>query len=201
AGDPGGIENVRIARDLTADPVQRAMLAQRLGAQYFFLGAGDDFYAMIRAAIDELGDGPPTLAFLLRASLAAAPASGARFDPRPLVGALLEEAEQLDDRDLFVRVGLSLLSITACACAWPAAVGAATARRSIGDLGEHRAAVDSGFPLLPALQVLGLAEQGDRLDERFALIENGLRRRGAFALGLSLWLYSSAMLELHRGEL
>jgi hypothetical protein len=202
AGDASGIENVTIARELTADPVQRGILALRLGAQYFFLGAGEDCGEMMRAALDELGDrAPPTLAFLLRASLAGAPAVGARFDPRPLIGELLEEARGLDDRDLFVRVGLSYLSITACAGAWPAAVVASTARRSIGDLEAHRAAVEAGFPLLPALQALGLAEEGDRLEERFALIEDGVRRRGAFALGLSLSLYTRAMLDLYHGAL
>jgi DNA-binding CsgD family transcriptional regulator len=201
AGDAGGIDNVRIARELTADPVERATLALRLGGQYFFLGAGEDCSAMMRAALEELGDRAPKLAFLLRASLAGAPAAGARFDPRPLIGELLEEARELDERDLFVRVGLSLLAITACAGAWPAAVVAATARRSIGDLEAHRAAVEAGFPLLPALQALGLAEEGDRLEDRFALIEDGVRRRGALALGLSLSLDSRARLDLHHGAL
>jgi hypothetical protein len=185
AGDARGIENVSIARELTADPLQRAMLALRLATPYTALGAGDAVDAIMRATLDELGDRAPPLAFGLKVTLATPPASGARFDPRSLVAELLDAASHVDDRQLPARVAPAVLSMTACQAAAPAPVVAAIARRAIGDLEAHRAAIAQGFPLLPALGALAIAEAGDPLEERFALIEDGVRRRGALAFGLS----------------
>jgi DNA-binding CsgD family transcriptional regulator len=201
AGDSRGLENVRIARELTADPVQRAMLALRLATPYFVLGAGDAVETIMRATLDELGDCAPPLAFGLKVTLATAPSFGARFDPRTLVAELLEAASHIDDRQLPARVALAVLSLTACQAAVPAPVVAAIARRAIGDLDAHRNAIAQGFPLLPAVAALAVAEQSDPLEERFALIEDGVQRRGALALGLSILLFTRGMWELHRGVL
>jgi DNA-binding CsgD family transcriptional regulator len=201
AGDSRGIENVSIARELTADPMQRAMLALRLAAPYYALGAGSAVAAIVRATLDELGDRAPPLAFGLKAALASAPASGARFDPRSLVAELLDAGLHVDDRQLPARVALAVLSMTACQAAVPAPIVVAIGRRAIGDLEAHRAAIAQGFPLLPALGALAIAEAGDPLEERFALIEDGVRRRGAVAFGLSILLFTRGMWELHRGVL
>jgi DNA-binding CsgD family transcriptional regulator len=201
AGDPRGIDHVNAARALTADPVERAMLALRLGTPFFFLGRGQQVAEMMRAALDELGGRSPALAFGLRVGRAGATASGARFDPRELVAELLDEAAELDAREPFTRVGLAILASVACQVAAPAAVVAAIARRALGDLEAHRAAIAEGFPLLPALTALGLTEDTDRLEEHFALVEEGVRRRGALALGLAVLLCTRAKLALHCGAL
>jgi hypothetical protein len=201
AGDSRGIENVSIARELTADPVQRALLALRLATPYFVLGASDAVEAIMRATLAELGDRAPPLAFGLKATLATTPSSGARFDPRSLVAELLEAASHVDDRQPPARGALAVLSLTACQAAVPAPVVAAIARRAIGGLEAHRDAIAQGFPLLPALAALAVAEQSDPLQERFALIEEGVRRRGALALGLTMLLCTRGMFELHQGAL
>jgi len=89
----------------------------------------------------------------------------------------------------------------ACGAAFPAATVAAAARLAIGELHEHRAAIAQGFPLLPALLALGLAGDVDGLEERLGLVEDGVRRRGALALGLCVLLCTRASLALHDGAI
>ena len=114
AGDPGGIENIKHARELTEDPVQRATLALRLGAPYVFLGRGTEVDAMFHAALDELGDRSPMLSFALRSFGAVMTDFGAEFDPRPLLPELLEWAQTLSSPELVVRPALAVLALAAC---------------------------------------------------------------------------------------
>ena len=201
AGEPAGIDNIEIARESTQDPVQRALLVVRLGMPYVFLGRGGDVESMFHAALDELGDGSPMLSFALRSFRVSMTAFGAQFDPRPLLPELLEWAQSLSSPELVVRPALAALALTACRAAFPVAVVAATARRAIGDLAAHRAAIEEGFPLFPALIALALAEEDGGLDERLALAERGMRERGSFALGLWNVLSMRAMLALRAGPL
>jgi DNA-binding CsgD family transcriptional regulator len=176
------------------------MLGVRLGTPYLFLGRGEEVAAMLREALAEAGHGDP-FTFLIRAGQASAPMFGARFDPRELTAELLEEVRQLEPLPLFARPAVGGLAMVACAAAFPAAGTAATARLAIGELEDHRTAIAEGFPLLPALLALGLAGHVDGLEERLALVEDGVRRRGAIALGLCVLLCTRAALDLHEGAI
>jgi DNA-binding CsgD family transcriptional regulator len=200
AGDARGIDHITIARELTSDASQRVMLGVRLGTPYLFLGRGEEVAAMLREALAEAGHGDP-FTFLIRAGQASAPMFGARFDPRELTAELLEEVRQLEPLPLFARPAVGGLAMVACAAAFPAAGTAATARLAIGELEDHRTAIAEGFPLLPALLALGLAGHVDGLEERLALVEDGVRRRGAIALGLCVLLCTRAALDLHEGAI
>ena len=201
AGDARGIDHITIARELTSDASQRVMLGVRLGTPYLFLGRGEEVAAMLREALAEAGHGDPFTAFLIRAGQASAPMFGARFDPRELTAELLEEVRHLEPLPLLGRPAVGGLAMVACTAAFPAAGTAATARLAIGDLEDHRAAIAEGFPLLPALLALGLAGDVDGLAERLALVEDGVRRRGAIALGLCVLLCTRAALDLHEGAI
>ena len=192
---------MEIARELTDHPLQRAMLALQLGAPYVFLGRGREVEMMLHAAVDELGDASPVLSFALRSFGASMTGFGAQFDPRPLLPELLEWAQSLSAPDGLVRPALAALALTAYRTAFPAALVVGTARRAIGDLAAHRAAVEEGFPLFPALLALALADEPGGLEERLALAERGVRERGAFALGWANGLCARAMLELRGGPL
>jgi DNA-binding CsgD family transcriptional regulator/tetratricopeptide (TPR) repeat protein len=201
AGDAGGIENVKRAQQLTEDPVPRAMLALQLGAPYVFLGRGTEVEAMFHAALDELGDRSPMISFALRSLGVCLTDFGARFDSRPLLPGLLEWAQTLSSPELMVRPALAVLAFAACKAAFPAAVVVATARRALGDVAAHRAAIEQGFPLFPALIVLALADEGAGIDERLAVAERGVRERGAFATGWANGQCARAMLALRGGPL
>jgi DNA-binding CsgD family transcriptional regulator len=98
-------------------------------------------------------------------------------------------------------VGLASLAIAACVVAAPAAAVVATARHALGDLDQHRAAIANGSPLLQAITALGLADGFDHLEERLAMVEAGVRERGALALGLAMVRCTQAQLALHAGDL
>jgi DNA-binding CsgD family transcriptional regulator len=201
AGDAGGIAHVKRARELTEDSVQRAILALRLGAPYVFLGRGTEVETMFHAALDELGDRSPMLSFALRSFGAAMADFGAQFDPRPLLPELLEWAQTLSSPELVVRPALAVLALAACKAAFPVVVVVAIARRALGDLAAHRAAIELGFPMFPALIVLAFADEGGGIDERLTLAERGVRERGAFATGWANGQCARAMLALRGGPL
>jgi DNA-binding CsgD family transcriptional regulator/tetratricopeptide (TPR) repeat protein len=201
AGDPGGIENVELARNLSGDSVERAMLALRVGTPYVFLGRGREVEAMFRTALVELGDNSPMLSFALRTFCASMTAFGAQFDLGPLLPELLEWAKRLSSPAPIVRQALAALAVNAYRAAFPAAVVVATARRAIGDLAEHRAAIEEGIPLFPALVALALADEPAELEERLALAERGVRERGSFAFGWANGLSVRAMLAIRGGSL
>jgi DNA-binding CsgD family transcriptional regulator len=201
AGDARGIEHVQAARELTADPVARAQLTLRHGTPFFLLGRGAEMADLIRRTLEELGARAPSLAFTLRAGLATGPVSGAPFDPRGLIAELLEQPPDPDTLDPIGRVGLASLAIGACVVAAPATAVAATARQALGDLEQHRTAIANGFPLLQAITALGFAEGSDQLGERLAMVEEGVRKRGALALGLAMLRCTQAQLALHAGDL
>jgi AAA ATPase domain len=201
SGDSRGIEHVQAARELTSDPIARARLTLRLGTPFFFLGRGAEMADLIRVTLEELGDQAPTLAFVLRAGLSVGATSGAPFDPRGLIAELLEQTPDIEAPDPIARQGLASLAIGACLVAAPAAAVAATARQALGDLEQHRTAIANGFPMLQATIAMGLAEGSDRLEERLAMVEEGVRERGALALGLAVLRCTQAQLALHAGVL
>jgi DNA-binding CsgD family transcriptional regulator len=201
AGDPGGIENIERARNLTGDSVERAMLALRVGTPYVFLGRGREVEAMFHTELDELGDNSPMLSFALRTFCASMTAFGAQFDPGPLLPELLEWAQRISSPAPIVRQALAALAVNAYTTAFPVALVVATARRAVGDVAEHRAAIEEGIPLFPALVALALADEPAELEERLALAERGIRERGAFALGWANGLSVRAMLAIRGGPL
>jgi DNA-binding CsgD family transcriptional regulator len=202
AGDADGIRDIELARELTTDAVERALLALRHATPYSVLGRGREVDAILRAALDELGDVSPPLSFALRCFWTGMPAfGGAQFDPRPLLPELLESAQRVSSPDPIMRMAMAALALTAYRTAFPATVVVATARRAIGDLAAHRAAIEAGIPLFPALVALTLADEADGIEERLTLAERGLRERGAFALGWANGLSLRAMLELRGGQL
>ena len=156
---------------------------------------------MFRTALVELGDNSPMLSFALRTFCASMTAFGAQFDLGPLLPELLEWAKRLSSPAPIVRQALAALAVNAYRAAFPAAVVVATARRAIGDLAEHRAAIEEGIPLFPALVALALADEPAELEERLALAERGVRERGAFALGWANGLSVRAMLVIRGGPL
>jgi hypothetical protein len=114
SGDANGIENIRIARELTDDPVRRAMLALQLGTPYFFLGRGVEVDQMLSEALAQLGDREPELAFGLRTFRASAPWCGARFDPSELIAELLEQARAISAPTPVMRPALGGLPRPPC---------------------------------------------------------------------------------------
>jgi ATP/maltotriose-dependent transcriptional regulator MalT len=98
-------------------------------------------------------------------------------------------------------MAMAALALTACRASCPVAPVVATARRAIGDLADHRAAVEAGFALFPALVALALADEADGIEERLTLAERGARERGAFALGWADGLGVRAILALRGGRL
>ena len=123
---------------------------------------------MFHAALDELGHRSPMLSFALRSFGAAMADFGAQFDPRPVLPELLEWAQTLSSPELVVRPALAVLALAACKAAFPVVVVVAIARRALGDLAAHRAAIELGFPMFPALIVLAFADEGGGIDEALA---------------------------------
>ena len=68
-------------------------------------------------------------------------------------------------------------------------------------MAAHRAAIEQGYPMFPALIVLALADEGGGIDERLALAERGVRERAAFATGWANGQCARAMLALRGGPL
>lgn len=199
SGDANGIENIRIARELTDDPVQRAMLALQLGTPYFFLGRGVEVDQMLIEALAQLGDREPELAFGLRTFRASAPWCGARFDPSELIAELLEQARAIAAPTPVMRPALGGLAAAAVQTGFPASLVRAIARQAIGELEDHRHAIALGFPLFPALIALVLAEDLDGIEQRLQLAEDGVRHRGAVTLGVGNALCARSVLALITG--
>lgn len=200
SGEPRGIDLMLAACEVIDDDRERAELVTRMGIPMWFAGRTQELAARCRAELETCPP-DPGLRFRLRAQRATAAALGSGEPVAPLVGEALELLPEPDGATVEERAGMGLLTL-------PAAVtgrSAATVRRlgegAVGTPAQQEEAVVAGYPMFNAVLALLLAEApGDRWAE-FPRMEEGVRRRGALALGLSSALSWRAMAHALTGAL
>ncbi len=148
------VEHLRAARELSADPVQRARIALILGRALFFLH-DEQAEAMYRSALTELGNADAELRRLLEAGLIHA----CLFVPGRHASAqqYLEQVRGvLAGRTVGEKLLLSLLAMHDAVACMPASEVVPVARRALADGELVRAEVSAG--VLPLCTVLGMAD-------------------------------------------
>lgn len=201
AGDMRGIDALLCAARTAEDPAQAAALAVRLGIPMWTSGRSRELAAVLEDARTGLRSGHPELAFQIAAVRAQAAASGSGEDVRGAVESALGLVSNPGSDGMGSRLALALLAAAALYANRPRGDIAALARRALGDDAAHSRAVAAGFPLMPAVVSLHLAEDANASFEALARVEEGQRARGALAIGLSMTLAWRAVCHLRRGAL
>ncbi len=202
-GRPDGMERLREALELTADPRDRARLQLDLGRLLYIFGRSSEAVEALQRGLDELEEAGVEDA-ALTAELRAGWLGAARLDIalRPRAAALIHEIERLpaSDESYGERALLAQLANELVFEGRSRKRAMELARMALGEGELIRQETSDGIAWAVAAAALGWSDDFDGFDVAVLAAQEDARRRGSI-VGFATASYAHSFSRYYRGEL